>query len=47
MERPLVEAEAWQEFDEKGCTTALAIPLAIQIGVRLGELIEIKSSDIS
>ena len=47
MERPLVEAEAWQEFDEKGCTTALAIPLAFQIGVRLGELIAIKSSDIS
>ena len=47
MERPLVEAEAWQEFDEKGCSTALAIPLAFQIGVRLGELIAIKSSDIS
>lgn len=46
-ERPLIEAEAWNEFYEKGCTTALAIPLAFQIGVRLGELVAIKSSDIS
>ncbi len=46
-ERPLIEAEAWKEFEEKGCTTALAIPLAFQIGVRLGELVTLKSSDIS
>lgn len=46
-ERPLIEAEAWQEFDEKRCTTALAIPLAFQTGVRLGELIAIKETDIS
>lgn len=45
-ERPLIETEAWQEFEEKGCTTALAIPLAFQTGVRLGELIALKSSDI-
>lgn len=45
-ERPLIEAEAWQEFEEKGCTTALAIPLAFQTGVRLRELIALKSSDI-
>lgn len=45
-ERPLIEAEAWHEFDEKGCTTALAIPLAFQIGVRLGELAAIKDKDI-
>lgn len=45
-ERPLIEAEAWQEFEEKGCTNALAIPLAFQTGVRLGELIALKSSDI-
>lgn len=46
-ERPLIEAEAWQEFEEKGCTSALAIPLAFQIGVRLGELVAIKDTDIS
>lgn len=45
-ERPLIEAEAWEEFEEKGCTTALAIPLAFQTGVRLGELIALKSGDI-
>lgn len=45
-ERPLIEAEAWHEFDEKGCTTALAIPLAFQTGVRLGELVAIKDTDI-
>lgn len=45
-ERPLIEAEAWHEFDDKGCTTALAVPLAFQIGVRLGELVAIKDTDI-
>ena len=46
-ERPLIEAEAWQEFEEKSCTTALAVPLAFQTGVRLEELVALKSSDIS
>lgn len=46
-ERPLIEAEAWKEFQEKDCTTALAIPLAFQTGVRLGELVALRSSDIS
>lgn len=46
-ERPLIEAEAWNEFEEKGCTTALAVPLAFQTGVRLGELTAIKSTDLS
>lgn len=46
-ERPLIEAEAWQEFQEKGCTTALAIPFAFQTGIRLGELVALKDSDIS
>lgn len=46
-ERPPIEAEAWREFYEKGSTTALAIPLAFQTGIRLGELAAIKSTDIS
>ena len=46
-ERPLIESEAWLDFDEKNCTSALAIPLAFQLGVRLGELIAIKVTDIS
>ena len=45
-ERPLIEAEAWKDFKENGYTTALAIPLAFQIGVRLGELTAIKTTDI-
>lgn len=46
-ERPLIECEAWSDFDEKNCTSALAIPLAFQLGVRLGELVAIKETDIS
>lgn len=45
-ERPLIEAEAWSDFHGTGCTTCLAIPLAFQLGVRLGELVAIKSTDI-
>ncbi|WP_313181658.1 integrase, partial [Lacrimispora sp.] len=46
-ERPLIECEAWLDFKERGCTSALAVPLAFQLGVRLGELVAIKESDIS
>lgn len=46
-ERPLVEQEAWADFKEKNCTSALAIPLAFQLGVRIGELVALKSTDIS
>lgn len=45
-ERPLIESEAWKDFRDNGYTTALAIPLAFQTGVRLGELTAIKSTDI-
>jgi len=45
-EQPLIEAEAWKDFEENGYTTALAIPLAFQTGVRLGELTAIKTTDI-
>lgn len=46
-ERPLIECEAWLDFKERGCTSALAVPLAFQLGVRLGELVAIKETDIS
>lgn len=46
-ERPLIEAEAWNDYREKNCTSALAIPLIFQIGVRIGELVALKESDIS
>lgn len=45
-ERPLIESEAWREFNEIGCTTALTVPLAFQTGLRLGELIALKECDI-
>ena len=45
-EQPVIEAEAWNDFYENGYTTALAIPLAFQIGVRLGELTALKTTDI-
>lgn len=45
-ERPLIEAEAWLDFHENGYTTALAIPLAFQIGVRISELTALKTTDI-
>ena len=45
-ERPLIEAEAWKDFEKTGCTTALAIPLAFQTGMRLGELVALKSTDV-
>lgn len=45
-ERPLIEEEAWTDYNEKGCSACLAIPLAFQLGVRLGELVSIKGTDI-
>ena len=45
-ERPLIEAEAWLDFHENGYTTALAIPLAFQIGVRISELTALKTTDL-
>lgn len=45
-EQPMIEAEAWKDFYENGYTTALAIPLAFQIGVRLGELTALKTTDL-
>lgn len=45
-ERPLIEQEAWTDYNEKGYTACLAIPLAFQLGVRLGELVVIKGTDI-
>lgn len=45
-ERPLIEAEAWNDFYENNHSPALAIPLAFQTGVRLGELTALKTTDI-
>ncbi len=47
-EQPLVEAEAYKDFEENGyCTSApLAIPFLFQTGLRLGELVALRVSDI-
>lgn len=45
-EQPRIEAEAYRDYNETGSVTALAIPLAFQTGMRIGELVAIKSTDI-
>lgn len=45
-EQPLIEAESRKDFAETGATTCLAVPLAFQTGLRLGEIVAIKESDI-
>lgn len=45
-EQPRIEAEAWKDFSETGAVACLAIPLAFQTGLRLGEIVTIKESDI-
>ncbi len=45
-EQPLIEAEAWKDFDKTGSVSCLAIPFAFQTGLRLGEIVALKESDI-
>lgn len=45
-EQPLIESEAWNDFSESGSVSCLAIPLAFQTGLRLGEIVALKESDI-
>ena len=45
-EQPKIEAEAWNEFNQTGNPIALAIPLAFQTGLRIGEIVALKPSDI-
>ncbi len=45
-EQPQIEAEAWKDFSETGAVACLAIPLAFQTGLRLGEAVALKESDI-
>lgn len=42
----LVIEEAFSDFEEKGSLAALAIALAFQTGVRLGELVALRFSDV-
>lgn len=45
-EQPLIEAEAYHDFNETGYNACLAIPFAFQTGLRLGEIVAIKRKDI-
>lgn len=45
-EQPQIEAEAWKDFSETGAVACLAIPLVFQTGLRLGECVALKESDI-
>lgn len=45
-EQPRIEAEAWNDFANTGTVACLAIPFAFQTGLRLGEIVALKESDI-
>ena len=46
-EQKLIEQEAWKDFySDTSCTTPLAVILDFQIGLRIGELVALKWSDI-
>lgn len=45
-EQPLIEAEARNDYAETGAVSCLAVLLAFQTGLRLGEIVALKESDI-
>ncbi len=45
-EQPLIEAEALQDFADKGYTACLGVALCFQLGARIGEMVALKWSDI-
>lgn len=45
-EQPLIEAESRKDFAETEVTACLAVPLAFQTGLRLGEIVALKESDV-
>lgn len=45
-EQPLIEKEAYKDFECTGVVACLAIPFAFQTGLRLGEIVALKESDI-
>ncbi len=46
-EQAALEKAAYEEFLKSGCTFSLAIPLAFQLGTRVGECVALKFSDIT
>lgn len=45
-EQPLIEKEAYADFEATGNTVCLAIPFAFQTGMRMSEIVALKWSDI-
>ncbi|MCD7751615.1 MAG: tyrosine-type recombinase/integrase [Lachnospiraceae bacterium] len=45
-EQPKIVAEAWEDFRKTGAVACLAVPLAFQTGMRLGEIVAIREEDI-
>jgi len=46
-EQPLIEKEAYQDFEQSGKTACLAIPFAFQTGLRMSEIVALRWSDIN
>ena len=46
-EQPLIEQEAYRDFQQSGKTACLAIPFAFQTGLRMSEIVALKWSDIN
>lgn len=45
-EQPMIEKEAWKDFESTGVVACLAIPFVFNTGLRLGETVALKESDI-
>lgn len=46
-EQPLIEQEAYRDFEQSGKTACLAIPFAFQTGLRTSEIVALRWSDIN
>lgn len=45
-EQPKLEKAAYEDFKKTGCTFSLSIPLSFQLGIRVGECVALKFSDV-
>lgn len=45
-EQPKLEKAAYEDFEKTGCTFSLSIPLSFQLGIRVGECVALKFSDV-
>ena len=45
-EQPLLEKAAYEDFEKTECTFSLSIPLSFQLGIRVGECVALKFSDV-